>query len=226
MLCVHHVTESKARIFKADLTGTALVVEHHGEYTLLEITTIADFWDCEIEHSEAKKSWVSEHLLYIIARKAGRWNLTKLEVERSLKDMAVEQAASTNSEAGDRLLDFADGSRLGLVAPAANTMAGSSRVMAPGESYLRSTIRGGRPYLHGITRTAWYWTKNGKSYGKSELLWAATDIPCPKDGLWVRRFCDKGCGDRAVWTERLMAGTKMPHCEVCRSRANYGWATP
>ena len=193
---------------------------------MLEINTIADFWDCEIEHAEAKKKWVSEHLLYIIGRKAGRWNLRKLDVEAALKRMAVEQAESIECEIGDRLLDFADGSRLGLVAPAAHTMAGSSRVMAPGESNLRSTIRGGRPYRHGITRTAWYWTKNGKSYGKPEVLWAATDTPCPKDGLWVRRCCDNGCGDREVWEERLTAGTKMPHCAVCRSRADYGWATP
>ena len=193
---------------------------------MLEINTIADFWDCEIEHAEAKTKWVSEHLLYIIRRKAGRWNLRKLEVEASLKDMAVKQASSVEWETDDRLLDFADGSRLGLVAPAANTMAGSSRVMAPGESNLRSTIRGGRPYSHQFTRSAWYWTKNSKSYGKPDLLWAATDIPCPKDGLWVRRFCDKGCGDREVWAERITAGTKMPHCAVCRSGANYGWATP
>ena len=193
---------------------------------MLEINTIAQFWDCGIEHAEAQKTWVSEHLLYVIGMKAGRWNLTKWEVVASLKAMAVEQATSTEWEGGERLLDFADGSRLGLVAPAANTMAGSSRVMAPGESNFRSTIRDGSPYRYGITRTAWYWTTNGRLYGKPELLWASTDIPCPKDGLWVRRFCDKGCGDREVWAERLTDGTKMPHCAVCRSRANYGWATP
>ena len=193
---------------------------------MADITTVADFWDCEIEHAEVKKRWVSEHLLYVVGREAGRWNLTKLDVEAALKDMAIEQAVSIEWEVGDRLLDFADGSRLGIVAPAAGTMAGSSRVLVPGETNLRSTVRGGRPYIHGITRTAWYWTTNGKLYGKPELLWAATDTECSKGGLWVRRFCDKGCGDREVWAERFTAGTKMPHCQVCRSRANYGWASP
>ena len=138
-----------------------------------EITTIADFWDCEIEHAEVKQRWVSEHLRYIIGRKTGRWNLTNLAVEAALIDMAIEQAVSIEWEVGDRLLDFADGSRLGIVAPGAGTMAGSSRVMAPGETDLRSTVRGGHPYIHGTTRTAWYWTKNGKSYGKPELLWGS-----------------------------------------------------
>ena len=54
-----------------------------------EIKTIADFWDCEIEHAEAKKRWVSEHLPYIIGRNAGRGNLTKLDIEVALMDMAV-----------------------------------------------------------------------------------------------------------------------------------------
>ena len=79
--------------------------------------------------------------------------------------MAVEQAVYIEWEVGDRLLDFVDGSRLGITAPGANTMAGSSRVMAPGESGLRTSVRGNRPHLNGVTRTAWYWTKTGKSYG-------------------------------------------------------------
>ena len=191
-----------------------------------DIKTIAEFWDCEIEHAEAKQRWVSGHLLYIISNNAGRRNLTKLDVEAALIDMAVKQAVDIVWEIGDRILDFADGSRLGIVAPAAGTMAGSSRVMKPGERGLRSEIRGDRPYVHGITRTAWYWTKNGKNYGKPDLVWAATGTSCPEDGLWVRRFCNRGCGDTAVWAERLFAGDEMPFCADCGSRANYGWATP
>ena len=191
-----------------------------------EINTVADFWDCEIEHAEAKMRWVSDHLRYIIYRKAGGSNLTKLSVEASLIDMAVAQAVNIEWEVGDRLLDFADGSRIGIVAAAAGTMAGSSRVMEPGEYGLRTHIRGNRPYIHGVTRTAWYWTKNGKTYGKPELVWAVTDTACPKNGLWVRRFCEKGCGDKAIWAERLTSGTNMLHCADCRSRANYGWAAP
>ena len=193
---------------------------------MLEIKTIADFWDCEIEHAEAKRRWVSEHLRYIIGRNAGRRDLTKLDVETALIDMAVAQASNIKWEVGDRILDFVDGSRLGIVAPAANTMAGSSRVMEPGESVLRAKIRGNRPYDHGVSRTAWYWTKNGRTYGKPDPVWAVTDTVCPKDGLWVRRFCDKGCGDKLVWAERLTAGTEVPYCASCGSRANYGWATP
>lgn len=149
-----------------------------------------------------------------------------MDVETALIDMAVAQAVNIEWEVGDRILDFADGSRLGIVAPAANTMAGSSRVMAPGERALRAKVRGNRPYDHGVTRTAWYWTKNGKTYGKPELTWAVTGTSCPKDGLWVRRFCDKGCGDKIVWAERFTAGMQMPYCANCGSHANYGWATP
>ena len=70
---------------------------------------------------------------YVIINKAGRRNLTKLDVEAALIDMAVKQAVDIIWEIGDRILDFADGSRLDIVAPAAGTMAGSSRVMKPGE---------------------------------------------------------------------------------------------
>ena len=191
-----------------------------------EILTIADFWDCEIEHAEVKSRWVSDHLLYIIRKEAGRFNLSKLDVETALTKIAEGQAIAIQRETGDRLLDFLDGSRLGLMAPAANTAAGSSRVMEPGESHVRGKIRGWRPYIHGSTRTAWYWTANGKQYGKPELVWAVTGTPCPKDGLWVRSLCDLGCGDRKVWAERITEGTDMPHCADCGSRANYGWATP
>ena len=59
---------------------------------MLAIESLADFWDCEIEHAEAKKAWVSEYLLYIIITNAGRWNLSKVEVESKLTAMAVTQA--------------------------------------------------------------------------------------------------------------------------------------
>ena len=116
----------------------------------------------------------------------GKLNLTKSAVERALKDMAVEQAVYIEWEVGDRLLDFVDGSRLGITAPGANTMAGSSRVMAPGESGLRTSVRGNRPHLNGVTRTSWYWTKTGKSYGKPEAgegLGAAAEVQAPPGGI-------------------------------------------
>ena len=110
------------------------------------IQTIADFWDCEIEHAEVKSRWVSDHLLYIICNNAGRRNLSKLDVEKALKIMAVEQAAPIQWENGHKVLEFSDDSRLVLVAPAANTMAGSSRVMEPGESSVGLIVQG-RPSL-------------------------------------------------------------------------------
>ena len=189
-----------------------------------EIKTIADFWDREIECSERGQKWVSDHLLYIVRRSWGRFNLRNLDVEQALRDMALEQAVSWEWEVGDRVLDFADGSRLALVAMDAGTMAGSSRVMEPGEGGVRRVVRGGRPYVHGRTKTAWYWTKS--SGVDRELLWEVTGEACPKDGVWVRRFCNLGCGDREVWMERMSAGAVLPRCVNCKSRANFGWATP
>ena len=193
---------------------------------MLEINSIADFWDCEIEHAEAKKTWVSEHLLYIISTNTGRWNLNKFEVVTALVEMATSRATKFDWEINDRILTFADGSHLGVVAPGANTMAGNSRVMAPGEHGVRDTIRSGRPYVHGSTRTAWHWTRNGKKYGKAALIFELTGSVCPKDGLWVRRFCDRGCSDAEVSTELISAGDILPPCSRCASTANYGWAAP
>ena len=191
---------------------------------MAKIETLADFWDCEIEHSERGQSQVNQHLLYIIRRNAGRFNLTNLDVEAALRDMATEQAIHWEWEINDKALDFNDGSRLGLIAMDAGTAAGSSRVMQPGEYGVRSRIRGGEPYIHGYTRKAWYWTKfRGLD---RQLVWETTGKPSPKDGLWVRRFCNQGCGDQVVWTTRISAGTAMPHCPTCLSPANFGWATP
>ena len=193
---------------------------------MLEINSIADFWDCEIEHAEAKKKWVSEHLLYIISTKAGRWNLDKFEVLYTLIDMAVSRATKVEWEIGDRILTFADGSNLAIVAPGANTMAGHSRVMALGEQGVRDTVRGGRRYIHGSTRTAWHWTRNGKAFGKPAPIFELTGNICPKDGLWVRRFCEKGCSDGEVSAEQISAGDILLPCSQCASTANFGWAAP
>ena len=191
---------------------------------MAKVETLADFWDCEIEHSEIGQSRVSDHLLYMIRRSASRFNLTNLDVEYALRNMALDQAIHSEREIGDRILDFSDGSRLGLIAMDAGTAAGSSRVMKPAEYGVRSRIRGGEPYIHGHTRRAWYWTKlRGLD---RELVWEATGKPSPRDGLWVRRFCNQGCGDQVVWTRRISAGTEMPHCPTCLSPANFGWATP
>ena len=191
-----------------------------------KIDTIADFWDCEIEHAEARRGWVNEHLMYIIGTNAGRRNLTKWEVVTALKELALEQALDIEWDIGDRILEFSDRSRLGLVAAGAGTMAGSSRVMERGELSVRAAIRGLRNYRHGVTRTAWYWTNNGKTFGKSTVVWAITEEPCTRDGLWVRRICERGCSDRRVWAKRFSVGASLPYCTECGSRANFGWAMP
>ena len=189
-----------------------------------EPETIADFWDCEIEHSERGQSQVNQHLLYIIRRNAGRFNLTNLDVEAALRDMATKQAIHWEWEINDKVLDFNDGSRLGLIAMDAGTAAGSSRIMKPGESGARRFIRGGLPYIHGHTRTAWYWTRISEL--NRNLTWGITDNPCPLTGVWVRRLCNQGCADLAVYTQRITAGTNMPPCPTCKSPTNFGWATP
>ena len=107
-----------------------------------EIKTIADFWDCEIEHSEVKQMWVNDNLFYIICINAGRWNPTNFDVKKALREMAAEQAVNVQNRDGDRILDFVDGSRLGLVELGASTMKGTSRVMDPDDTYLRLKVRG------------------------------------------------------------------------------------
>ena len=54
----------------------------------MEPTTIAEFWDCELEHSEAKQSWVNEHLLQVIRRTLGTNAPRNLDVEAELRKMA------------------------------------------------------------------------------------------------------------------------------------------
>ena len=189
--------------------------------------TIAAFWDCEIEHSEAKQKWVNEYLLFVIRRTLGKNVPPNLDVEAQLRNMAESQAVHTERDIGDKILTFEDGSRLGIVAMGAGTMKGSSRVMAPEERNVRAKVRNGQPYIHGTTRTAWYWTRNGKTYGKTTPETAATGDKCPRSGRWVRRFCNKGCADHEVPPMiRLTEGEIVGQCTTCRSNAVWGWATP
>ena len=190
---------------------------------MLEISSVAEFWDCEIEHAEAKKRWVNEHLLYIICMNAGRWNLRKLEVEKALRNMAIEQAVQTQWEIGDRLLYFTDGSRLGLAAIDANTMAGSSRVMASRRSQPQKQDSR-QPAIR-----AWNHPNGMVLDPQREKLWEIRIgmgiyefTLVPKDGVWVRRFCPGNCGSKAVWTERVGDGTAMPYCADCGAGATYG----
>ena len=193
----------------------------------MEPITIAEFWDCELEHSEAKRSWVNEHLLQVIRRTLGTNAPRKLDVEAELRRMAESQAFKTEWATNDKILTFEDCSRLALVAMDANTMKGSSRVMAPGEQNVRAKVRNGKPYIHGKTKTPWYWTRNGKTYGKTLPPTATTGDDCPKSGHWVRRFCNNGCADYEVPPMIPIAeGALIGECTTCRSNAVWGWATP
>ena len=193
----------------------------------MEPKTVAEFWDCEIEHSEAKQSWVNEHLLQAIRRALGTDAPRNLDVEARLREMAESQAVQTEWVINDRILTFGDSSRLAIIAMDANTMRGSSRVMAPDEQTVRAKVRNGQPYVPGKTKSAWYWTRNGKTYGKTPPPTATTGERCPKPGLWLRRFCAKGCADHELpQMIRLMGGELLDQCTTCRSNAVWGWATP
>ena len=193
----------------------------------MEPKTIAEFWDCEIEHSEAKQSWVNEHLLEVIRRTLGTNAPRNLDVEAQLRKMAESQALQIEWDMNDKILTFEDRSRLAIIAMGANTMKGSSRVMARGDQHVRAKVRNGQPYKHGTTRTAWCWTRNGKTYGKTPPPTATTGERCPKPGQWVRRFCAKGCADYEVPQMTRLAGCEpIDQCTTCRSDAVWGWATP
>ena len=193
----------------------------------MEPTTIAEFWDCEIEHSEVKQRWVNQHLLVVIRRTLGAKVPRNLDVEDQLRKMAENQAVHTERQTNDKVLTFEDGSRLALVDMGAGTMEGSSRVMSPGDRNVREKVRNGKPYRHGITRTAWYWTRNGKTFGKTPPPTATTGEKCPRSGRWVRIICHKGCADNEVPAlSFLTQGEPLGRCPTCLSEAVWGWATP
>ena len=133
-----------------------------------DVTTIAEFWDCEIEHCYVKMRWTNPILLNAICDKLGTRAPRKLGVLYELRKMAESRAREIEQHIGDKILTFEDGSRLAIVAFDANTMEGDSRVMEPGETNIRAKVRGGKPYRHGITKSAWHWTRNGKNFGKPD----------------------------------------------------------
>ena len=133
-----------------------------------EVTTIAEFWDCEIEHCYAQMRWTNPILLDAIRDKLGTLAPRKLSALYELRKMAESRAKEIEPDRGDKIVTFEDGSRLAIVAFDANTMEGDSRVMEQGETNIRAKVRGGKPYRHGITKSAWYWTRNGKNYGKPD----------------------------------------------------------
>lgn len=131
------------------------------------INSIADFWDCEIEHCEAKLRWTDPALLDIVGERLGRKVPRKWDAVHEICRMAESRAVNSEWSINDKILTFEDESRLALIPLDANTMKGASRVIESGETAIRTKVRGGKPYVHGTTRTAWFWTKNGKLFGKA-----------------------------------------------------------
>ena len=120
------------------------------------VETIADFWDCEFEHSERGAVHVNTVLYDEISKKLRKKRLNKHDVADELRKMAEAQAIDVKWEIGDKVLTFPVRSQLGIIAPGAGTAAGSSRVMRPGEVGVRDRVRGGAPYCQESTRSAWY----------------------------------------------------------------------
>ncbi len=109
--------------------------------------TIAEFWDCKIEHSEVKQKWVNENLLHIIRRTLDTNRITNGAVQRKLREMAESQAVQTEWVIDDKILTFEGDSRLGIIAPGAGTAAGLSRVMASDEKNVRGKVRNGQSLI-------------------------------------------------------------------------------
>ena len=185
--------------------------------------TMAEFWDCQLERAELGSKYVSHLLVDFVLANNGR--TSNYDIQAQLKDLAVKKAAEVVCHGGDRVLTFEDGSRLALVADGANTMVGISRVMEPGELDVRGKVRGGRPYLHGKTRSATFWTRKEN--------WEDLDIPviksgdiCQKTGFWVRMFGGGKCVNPGTVLKYMESGEPAEHCSDCSINASYGWAYP
>ena len=111
--------------------------------------TTAELWDRRIERAE----WLwatSEELSEVIDYDEAFALLWKL------REQVVEDAEEVEWQIADRVLTFADKSRLLLIAGDANTAAGDSRVIYPSQSNeTRCVLRDGSSYLHGMTRYSW-----------------------------------------------------------------------
>lgn len=75
---------------------------------------------------------------------------------REMREAVVHDAVGCEWQTADRVLTFADTSKLLLIAPGADTAAGSSRVLrSTDQVQTRMQVRDGSPYRHGITHDAW-----------------------------------------------------------------------
>ena len=190
-----------------------------------EVNSIAEFWDREIEHCEANISWVNQGIRQVVRAELGKSNPTGSEVMDKLREIARANATTIHPDLNDEILTFEDGSRLAIIAPGANTMAGSSRVMGENEQFVRNNVRGGIPYSNAV-HNAWYWTENGKKRGNQEKTSATTGQECPETGSWVRQSCQRNCSLPRVQVEWVEKGNSMPKCQKCSSLASFKWAMP
>ena len=185
--------------------------------------TMAEFWDYQLERAELGSKYVSHILVDFVLANNGR--TSKYDIQAQLKELAVSQAAEVVFHGGDRVLTFEDGSRLAVVAGGANTMVGISRVMEPGEHDVRGKVRGGRPCLHGKTRSARFWTRKENMENLDIPVIKSGDI-CQKPGLWVRMFCSGKCANPGTGLTHMESGEPAGRCSDCSMNASYGWACP
>ena len=112
--------------------------------------TEAELWDRRLERLEWLAATAEDELGDII-------NLEKvMDLLFEVRKAAQDQAIKSEWQIADRVLTFADNSRLLLIAGDANTAAGDSRVLRPtDETETRLQLRDGSPYEHGSTRYSW-----------------------------------------------------------------------
>ena len=112
--------------------------------------TEAELWDRRLERLEWLTATAEDELGDIIDLEKAMDRLF------DVRTAALEHAVKSEWQIADRVLTFADGSRLLLIAGDANTAAGDSRVLRPTDvTETRMQLRDGTPYEHGTTRGSW-----------------------------------------------------------------------
>ena len=188
--------------------------------------TKAEFWDSQLECLERKKEWLHSGLLDTIEIGAGRGRLNTTPVILKLVELIVQESELEKWDVNDRVVCFDDDSRLVLFAIDGHTCAGLSRVLYGDDHGLRGEVRGGKPYEHGITRTAWHWTTRSSFPCYSNFPLRRSGDECPKEGAWLREHCQSNCRREEIWTRRMVPGDKFPDCAFCGQTAAYQWLHP
>ena len=112
--------------------------------------TEAELWDRRLERLEWLAATAGDELGEIIDLQKAMDHLF------DVRNAAIENAVESEWQTADRVLTFADGSRLLLIAGDANTAAGDSRVLRlTDRTETRMQLRDGSPYEHGITKGSW-----------------------------------------------------------------------